>query len=747
MLSGIELLSDDSDALLAFSLANQAILDQMKQASRQKEPGGTQKEYRWRPFQLAFLLTTLESAANNESAYRDVMDLIWFPTGGGKTEAYLGLIAFVILLRRLKYPATSGGTVALMRYTLRLLTKDQYLRAARLICALELIRRKRDDLGEESISIGMWVGGDASPNTFRDAFEEVRKAHAAGREPSLVMDTCPWCGQPFSLTAGNYDSSKNHFAFRCTNRACGFGNSDDLLPCNVVDDHLYAHPPTLLISTVDKFARMAWEERAGNFFGKGKQGNRPPELIIQDELHLISGALGSINGIYEAAIDSIIRLRGLYPKYVASTATIRTARNQVRKLYGRDVAVFPPPGIDCDDSYFARTVPLTEQSGRLYLGYYAPMLNRQKCMAPLAAALLAAPVELFAEDQEKDRLLDAWWTSVIYHGSLKGVANSNMAFDSDVRDRLRRLTGEIEESRKIPADYYEDAGRSEDGEQQVAGSGQKEKSRSDSVIELLRQRERPAVEELTSHKSAAENAETFAKLAIGFSGEAKGEKRFLDAALATNMISVGLDVARLALMVINGQPLTTAEYIQASSRVGRSKVPGIVFANYYRDQARSLSHYEQFRAYHEAFYRYVEPSSVTPFTWQARDKALHAALVSVMRHGTKQVREASDFSWESTEVQRALNVLKKRCFATGDREETEQELAAAISRHIDDLAREWLLEAEQGKEDRRGLKYYAANDRAYDSLLCNYDDTISGLWPTMQSMRNVESTALIEELL
>ena len=702
---GIELLKNDEESLLAFSLANQAILNQMIQHNGAENP---KKTYAWRPFQLAFLLTVIESATDENSVHRDLVDLIWFPTGGGKTEAYLGLIAYTIVLRRLKYPDTYGGTAALMRYTLRLLAKDQFLRAARMICALELIRSQRDDLGVTPISIGMWVGGGASPNNYDEALKILDKAKNAGSEPSLVIDECPWCGELFSISSESYHSSRDSFYFVCKNKLCEFKGKP--LPCNVVDDHLYDNPPSLIVSTIDKFARMPWEKRVGNFFGK--PNNRPPELIIQDELHLISGALGSINGLYEAAIDSIIKLRGFYPKYIASTATIRTADTQIKRLYGREAAVFPPPGITCDNSYYAKTVPLKEKPGRLYFGYYAPMLNRQKCLVPLAAALLAAPASLFAYDKDKDLLLDYWWTFVVYHGSLKGLANSHMAFDYDVRDWLRIIVDEINNSPEENLDV--------------------EKKRA--VVELIEKRMTPLVEELTSHKSAAENADTFSKLEINYPAEG-----YLDVALATNMVSVGLDVGRLALMVINGQPLTTAEYIQASSRVGRSNVPGIVFINYYRDQTRSLSHYEQFRAYHEAFYRYVEPTSVTPFTWQARIKALHAALVSVIRHGIDGITEASCFSDQLPEVKCAINVLKKRC------SEADNQLLKNVHEHIDSLSERWAYEAKHLNEARRGFKYDSNGNRAYESLLCNFDDTIQGLWQTLQSMRNVESTALLKE--
>ena len=707
MRAGLRLLAEDAQIRRAFALANRAMLDQMRQQDRLQGRSSADDVWRWRPFQLAFLLTTLESTADEDNESRDTVDLIWFPTGGGKTEAYLGLIAFQIVLRRLRYPDTGGGTAILMRYTLRLLTRDQFIRATRLICALERIRRKRNDLGAEPITIGMWVGKATSPNSFQEAAELVEKARANQAKPELVVDHCPWCGQAFD-SGRNYASTAKHFRFLCRNPACGFGASGEgVLPFNVVDEALYAEPPTLLVATVDKFARLAWEERANAFFGGAR--HRPPELIIQDELHLIASALGSVAGLYEAAIDTVLKVRGVYPKYIASTATIRMAEKQVRRLYGREVAVFPPPGLNCDDAYFARAVPLEKRPGRIYMGYLAPMLNRHQCLAPLAATLLLAPHALFAGDQHERELLDAWWTQVVYHGSLKGVGNSHTAFASEVRDFMRLLSDTVD-----------------------VQAGEDEKPRQTG-------RSMPRIAQLTSLQTAAQNAGIFARL-----GKTREEEGCLDAVLATNMISVGLDVGRLALMVINGQPLTTAEYIQASSRVGRSEVPGIVFANYYRDQARSLSHYESFRPYHEAFYRFVEPTSVTPYTHQARSRALHAALVIVMRHGELGLLRndsAADFDPNNPHVGKAIEQLKRRCAWSAPDEIDE------ISGHIDTLVAEWQNEVTRCREARRQLEYRVRDkERGRDRLLYNHDDRIRGLWLTLQSLRNVENTALLKAL-
>ena len=707
----VELLRSDPLAAESFRLANRAMLDQMRQAGRGNESG----RYRWRPFQLAFLLTTLESTVREDDDYRDVLDLIWFPTGGGKTEAYLGLIAFLIVWRRLKYPDSGGGTVAFMRYTLRLLTRQQFERAARVICALELIRRRDPArLGEAPIDIGIWVGGKISPNGFHQARELVAKIRSGNAEAryGMLLERCPWCGTRFEPGRG-YQAEEDDFRFHCVHSGCEFGAADAPLPCNVVDEALYARPPSLLIGTIDKFARVAWEERTGAFFGAGT-GSRSPELVIQDELHLITGPLGSVAGLYEAGLETLLVQRGVRPKYVASTATIRMAEEQVRRLYARDLAVFPPPGLTHDDSFFARIDH--ERPGRLYVGYLAPMLDQQHCFAPLAATLLAAPGAVFAGDADREDLLDAWWTQVVYHGSLKGVGNSHNAFATGVRDFGRRIVGEGKLARDNASDGEADTS---DGE-------------SDRAAERLRD---ARLAQLTSRRTPEENAETFLRLR-----NSREDANCLDAVLATNMVSVGLDVARLALMIVNGQPLTTAEYIQATSRVGRARVPGLVFANYYRHQARSLSHYESFRPYHESFYRFVEPSSVTPFTHQVRVRALHAALVIALRHTCTDLhgnRSAGSFDRNSPEVRAVVDLLARRC----ERAAVETGQGSDVRAHLDRHVAQWHDEARRCREESRQLNYEAPErDKNADRLLFTHGESRPGLWATLHSMRNVEGT-------
>ncbi len=697
----------------SFQLANRAMFDQMVQADRIVGKEIEPDTYLWRPFQLAFLLTVMESTIREDDEFRDVLDLIWFPTGGGKTEAYLGLIAFLIIWRRRQFPDSGGGTTALMRYTLRLLTRQQFERAARMVCALELLRRKEPELlGTTPIDIGIWVGGDISPNRYdeaKDIVQQIREGRRGARY-QLLLERCPWCETPFDPADG-YRATDDEFHFRCSNRGCEFEADSLPLPCNVVDEALYDRPPSLLVGTIDKFARLAWEERTGAFFGVCTR-SRPPELIIQDELHLITGPLGSVAGLYEAGLETLLIGRGVRPKYVASTATIRMANEQVRRLYGRGLAVFPPPGLSHEDTFFARTDK--ERPGRVYLGFLAPMLDQQHCLAPLAAALLVGPHALFDKDADRDVLLDAWWTQVVYHGSLKSVGSSHNAFATDIRDRCRGLAQEFRYAREPETDETSEY--------------------SDSLHGRFRN---PRIAQLTSRATAEENAETFERLT-----NPQGTDVCLDAVLATNMVSVGLDIARLAVMIVNGQPLTTAEYIQATSRVGRADVPGLVLINYYRNQARSLSHYESFRPYHDSFYRFVEPSSVTPFTFQVRSRALHAALIIAIRHTCDNLRRnksAGGFNKATPQIKAVIAEFKQRCKRAAGNEQAQE-----TASHLDRLVDQWHDEARRCENDRRQLSYQTpSNERNSNRLLYTHGEVRPGVWATLHSMRNVEGVGTL----
>lgn len=626
---------DDAMCRLAFCTANRA----MAQAARRRRPADVPK---WRPFQLAFVLMNLQGIAQPGDDDRKIVDLLFFPTGGGKTEAYLGLAAFTLVLRRLRGQGKvhgGAGVSVLMRYTLRLLTLDQLARAATLICALELEREKNPALGDWPFEIGLWVGRAATPNEMgskdRDhpdtARRRVREYLNDDRKPSPVpLEDCPWCGTKF--TRGSFRLTANgkvnmdfptDLQIGCINRDCAFSQGRPL-PIVAVDEPIYRRLPCFIIATVDKFAAMPWTGQTGALFGRvdrydnaGFYGPcdpgrgaplpdgrlQPPDLIIQDELHLISGPLGTMVGLYETALEELSCLNGVRPKIVASTATVRKADAQIRALFDRaSVDIFPPPGPNRHDSFFARTLTPDagneETNARLYLGVAAQGRSPKVAMLRVYLALLGAGQKWYEKLRGKkfaSNAADPYMTLLGYFNALRELGGARRLIEDEVLSRLldygsRKRVGEAESTfanRKID----------------------------DEPVEL------------TSRENTAKVSQAKQRLSTVFP-----EKGKVDVAIATNMISVGLDITRLGLMVIFGQPKTSAEYIQASSRVGRDpKAPGLVVTILNVHRPRDRSHYERFVHYHETFYRSVEATSVTPFSPRALDRGLAASVVALSR--------------------------------------------------------------------------------------------------------------------
>ena len=645
MYAGIETLRNNDTAYRAFLLANRAMFMQRIHLRLQQQtsdvdryPGdeciakllqdmdyfeANDNDARWRPFQIAFLLMDINSIVDDNSPERSIVDLIWFPTGGGKTEAYLGLTAFTIFYRKLAFPGESGGAAVIMRYTLRLLAAQQFTRAATLICACEFIRQDCEarkhkypnyPLGNSPITIGLWIGGSHTPNStgginsakyHLDKLYDVKNHYsvrnAKDRHNKFQVLKCPWCGTKLVqddkdrtlVGKWGYAISRNRFFMFCPQEECDF---TERLPIQVVDEELYKAPPTLLFGTVDKFAMLPWDGRVGSFFGIGS-GNRAPELIIQDELHLISGALGTMVGLYETAVDAICGQKGISPKIIASTATIRRAKEQCSVLYNRDVVQFPAPGLDASDSFFAREAEISYEEmtfGRMYVGIMPSGKTKAMTEIRAIAALLQEAYVMDLPDKVKDKL----WTLTVYFNSLKDLGKASTLVDDDVKDFMIRMGNRV----FLPRDKR----------RLIVGA-----------------------DELTSRVTTTELNETLDKLEKReYSMDNINARQYAsNILLATNMISVGIDVARLNVMLMVGQPKLTSEYIQASSRVGRS-FPGVAFVQYDATKSRDRSHYERFKAYHESFYRFVEPTGATPFSRPARERALHAVLTAMLRQRT-----------------------------------------------------------------------------------------------------------------
>ena len=327
-----------------------------------------------------------------------------------------------MVLRRLRNLGQDGlqgaGVSVIMRYTLRLLTLDQLGRASGLMCALELERAADTaKYGKWPFEIGLWVGKAATPNFMgrkgdnrSDSARARTRQYKAdpGNKPAPVpLESCPWCGTRFtadSFALWPNDDRPVELRLTCTNLECDF-SGDRPLPVLAVDEPIYRRLPAFLIATVDKFASLPWEARTGVLLGgadrydksgfhgaaEPRAGGRlerpllPPDLVIQDELHLISGPLGTMVGLYESVIDALcVRVdgdRSVRPKIVASTATARQARDQIQALFARSVTqIFPPPGLDRRDSFFAHTVPVDRVAGRRYLGIASPGRNPKVLM-------------------------------------------------------------------------------------------------------------------------------------------------------------------------------------------------------------------------------------------------------------------------------------------------------------------------------------------------------------------------------
>ena len=741
---GIAVLSNEGDetALAAFRFANKAMARQRIHSiyalarRRGEQPSLEEIDIRinrsWRPFQLAFVLLSIPPLANplhkdrTEPLAADA-DLLWFPTGGGKTEAYLGVAAFTMVIRRLQgdlggYDGSRGLSV-IMRYTLRLLTLQQFQRAATLLCAMEVLRHEahaKDDqsLGVEPFTLGLWVGNKVTPGTTKDSHEAISAKrddtkYDAGASSPAQLTSCPWCGEKI-LAGRDVDVYKS--ALRTTiycgdkKSRCTFSKGKSSrrkqpgLPVVVVDEELYHRPPSMVIATVDKFALMAWRGEARTLFGRATEecprhgllwpgadctGNhrksgplpptkvqstrpiRPLDLIIQDEFHLISGPLGTMVGLYETAVDELSTWyqgeTAIKPKIIASTATVRKAQDQVNNVFMRRVAIFPPHGLDVEDNFFSVQRPISEKTGRRYLGVCSPGSSRPAALIRVYTAFLTAAQALFDRFGEA---ADPFMTNVGYFNSLRELGGMKRLAEDDVQTRSYRVEMSMVDR---------------------PGLAQRSVGNISELTSRISSRDIPKYLDDLEVKFKCEYDEAEGKHVTNWE---QGDNRAVDVVLATNMLSVGVDINRLGLMIVNGQPKSTAEYIQATSRVGRA-FPGLVCAVLTWARPRDLSHYESFEHYHATFYKHVEAQSVTPFSPRAMDRGLTGALVSIMRlenevfnpnPGAGELKNTA-----AQDVSDAIDVLAYRAGVVVDTN-TQNLAVAELKERVD----EWAKEASKG---------------------------------------------------
>jgi hypothetical protein len=729
------------------------------------EKGRKKDHSEWRPFQIAFVLLNLCGIVDGESAERDIVDLLYFPTGGGKTEAYLGLIAFVVAYRRLtasdeKEYEKDGGVTVFLRYTLRLLTTQQRDRLMKLIVAMEWLREKNEELyGHERITIGFWVGGNVTPNKFAEYSDSDQyKKKEFIRKLTKQIIKCPYCGKPISKDEYVINEKGKSVSIYCADSFCVFSKSKKKsMPVYLVDEEIYAKCPTVIISTVDKFARLPWSEQVGLLFGRTdrccsrcghiavgeKHPGRhnadiaagldkavtttcklfyPPELIIQDELHLITGPLGTIYGGYETVVEEMCCIekngRRIRPKYVVSTATIKNAGEQIRFLYGREkFAQFPPSGFDARDSFFIKEVPLPngnlaamsdegmkeladrgEKPFRQYVGICASGQSVKTTLIRLYSIILQTAFDLSHESEYED-YIDPYYTLVGYFNSIRELGGAVRLLDDDITSRIRVVKNKY----NSPAQRY------------ISIDSKKE---------------------ITSRIPSWEIAQVLEKLAVPYDKN-KEKQRCYDVVNATNMIAVGMDVDRLGLMTVVGQPKQNSEYIQATSRVGRQH-PGIIFTVYNPYRPRDLSNYENFVGFHSQMYRYVEGTTATPFAARARDRVLHALVVSLLRLKIEKMTDNSgaaninEISYD--EINEVKNIILDRVKITSPSSyaDTEHEMNYFIDmwKSIAKSDKLYYFVPSVADDKRRLLTYYGEF----------YADKEK---PTLSSMRDVEQSSTV----
>jgi hypothetical protein len=598
------------------------------------------------------------------------------------------------------------------------------------VCACEMLRRERVDAGDSRwgmtpFRIGLWVGSSVSPNSFEEAERQITESRGSERVLGgvLQLPVCPWCSDP-----------EGDCAFSPRN------SPDEGLPVLTVDEEIYRLTPGLVIATVDKLAQLPWKAATATLFGLvdtectrhgwqnpdfssfcGPGGHpargdlprgviqpamrlRPPDLIIQDELHLISGPLGSMVGLYESVVDRLATWELAHgkrarPKVIASTATARRAPRQIGALFDRRTEVFPPPGLDIGDNFFARQRPTSPEAemyapGRMYVGICAHGIRMKSTLIRVYVSVLGAAQKLH-EKYGKNEITDPYMTLVGYFNSLRDLGGMRRLVEDDVSARLVRA-----DERGLARRYD------------------------------------PLLQELTSRLSSTEIPRVLDHLMVPFVKERpKGERRPIDVLLATNMIAVGVDVPRLGIMVVANQPKSTAEYVQATSRIGR-RVPGLVFTVFNWARPRDLSHLETFEQFHATIYRQVEALSVTPFADRAVDRGLTGVLVALVRDLSDTYNanpRAGAFDRNDELADHIVRYLKRRAGnVSGD-----NAVSSEVEHELDARLDQWDKER---KVPGRRLAY----DRPYGAS----DDTVGllhrpeeGRWRRMTcqtSLRNVD---------
>lgn len=586
----------------------------------------------WHLFQLVFIVSCIPDIVSREHpeiqdpAESDTVDLLHFPTGSGKTEAFLGLTVFAMFFDRIR--GKTAGTTALIKFPLRLLSLQQLQRAADVIVQAELVRRSQPDLVEsDPFAIGYFVGSESTPNSLIDEndHENWDLAEKIAEQPQeerdrkyLIVERCPFCGQQSVHIDVLRDERR--LVHRCTSPECG----EDVLPIYIVDYEIYRYLPAVIVSTLDKSALIGIQRRFRNILGLADRRcpvhgytslpecietrkacplgpdelqevnlyDPAPTLLIQDELHLVRESLGAFNAHYESFINLFTKELaggGRPVKVVGATATITDYERQIYHLYHRKARCFPARSPYIGRSFYAEED--REDIGRIIIG-----------AAPFGRTPIHAIQDLVFWYRYE---LYSYWCSPELVRQIPGLENLT---DQEVKELLRDYW--------VVLEYNQ---RKNDAMEVVQGaSGMVSTDLAHLGIPRLR------AETLTGDSVFQDIRDVMSRI--------EHPQDFLpevDVVAATSMISHGVDTDRFNFMIFYGMPRSTAEYVQAFSRSGR-RHPALIFTvlNYVRERDRSYyHHFVRFNEYKDIL---VEPVPINRWAARAVERTLpglFAALV------------------------------------------------------------------------------------------------------------------------
>lgn len=622
---GLKLIEADPDVMLAFKLTNETFQRTGDHPTKPKD--------KWRLFQIVFLVTqipgiaALKTPTPADLAERGMVDIIYFPTGGGKTEAYLGVLVFHCFFDRLR--GKTAGVTAWLRFPLRLLTLQQTQRMADVIGMAELVRREQSDTrlskNVAGFAVGYFVGESSSPNILRPNSDKAEdqvawsRANDPGeRDKWKRVVICPSCRT--STVRVDLDEQKVRLIHRCTNPNCAF--PDGNIPIYIVDNEIYRYLPSVIVGTIDKLAGLGNQRKFslilgavtgicskhGYFNGKCCQdeckekpkrdskmpnGLTGPTLFAQDELHLLREGLGTFDSHYETFIQELLKeMNQEGPlKIIASSATIEAFERQIEHLYGRQKAqarVFPGVGPSLEQNFYAQT---RDYAQRLFLGiiphnktifntilelleYFHTEIQILNSLPTSTTNPYSGQLQPGSDDWKK--LIDPYLTSLTYFLATRDLSSIRTDVESHVNSNLE--------------------------------------SEGYNALNL---------EELTGSTLTGDVARILEKVEQPYQPDSP------DAILATSMVSHGVDIDRFNAMIFYGMPRQNAEYIQASSRVGRSHV-GLVLMCLHPVRERDQSHYNYFVKFHQFLGQLVEPVAINRWSKFSIERTLPGLFMGVL---------------------------------------------------------------------------------------------------------------------